>query len=42
MLVNHSMDKLVKKRQDKCEHPYQDRVLSPKGVFCGLCGKMGQ
>ena len=40
MNINHLMDQLVKKRQDICEHPYQNRVTPPNGAFCGLCGKM--
>ena len=38
-LINNLLDKLVKKRQDNCDHAYQDRVVTGNGAFCGKCGK---
>lgn len=39
MGITNAMDKLVAERQNKCDHNYQDRMVTPQGVFCGECGK---
>ena len=38
MQINNAMDTLVKKRQDNCDHNYQDRVVNNNKIFCGKCG----
>jgi len=42
MEINNTMDELVRQRQEKCDHNYQDRVTTPQGVYCGKCGKVGK
>jgi len=39
MEINNIMDSLVKQRQEKCEHHFQDRQVTSNGTFCGKCGK---
>jgi len=39
MEINNAMDELVRIRQEKCNHNYQDRVVTANKVFCGKCGK---
>ena len=38
MGISNLMDKLVEKRQQECNHSYQDRCDTPSGIFCGECG----
>jgi len=36
--ISDAFDKLVKQKQDLCEHFYQDRITTDDGTFCGNCG----
>jgi len=37
MGITDHFDKIIKKRQEQCEHNYQDRVITPDKIFCGKC-----
>ena len=39
MEINNALDILLKEKQENCDHPYQDRMVTSQGVFCGLCNK---
>lgn len=39
MGINDALDALVAKRQENCDHPYQDRMECDGKTFCGTCGK---
>lgn len=39
MQINNALDELLKQKQNACDHPYQDRVITSQGTFCGLCNK---
>jgi len=39
MSITNGLDELVRQRQEKCDHNYQDRVVNPDKIFCGKCGK---
>ena len=38
METNNIVDELVRVRQEKCDHNYQDRVVATHKTFCGICG----
>lgn len=38
LVMNKLLDKLVRHRQEICEHSYQDRVVISHKTFCGKCG----
>jgi len=38
MEINNVMDKLVQQRQAKCDHNYQDKIVTDSKTFCGKCG----
>ena len=37
--ITDAFDTIIKKRQDNCDHMYQDRINTSNGDFCGKCGK---
>lgn len=39
MEIKNAFDILIKNKQNNCDHPYQNRMVTPQGVFCGLCNK---
>jgi len=38
LAITDAFDKLVKLKQDSCEHFYQHRITTDEGTFCGKCG----
>ena len=38
MTFTDTLDVIVRQRQEKCDHNYQDRVVTTNKVFCGKCG----
>ena len=37
--ITNALDQIIKARQDKCDHSYQDRIKAINYIFCGKCGK---
>jgi len=36
--ITDAFDRIVKQKQDSCEHFNQDRITTNEGTFCGKCG----